>query len=134
MTTSTVTYIGKLQTELKHTSSGQRVLTDAPTDNNGKGAFFSPTDLCATSLASCALTTMGIKADLQGKQLGKIEADVFKIMVNNPRRIGEIRVEITFHGTYTAEEQEWLITIAHSCPVAKSLHPEIKQTFLFQWV
>ena len=133
MTTSTVIYTGKLHTELKHTKSGQVVLTDAPTDNNGKGEFFSPTDLCATALATCALTTMGIKADLQGRTLERIEADVYKVMANNPRRIGEVRIDFKFHGNYSAEDKQWLIDIAHNCPVAKSLHPDIKQVFSFSW-
>lgn len=133
MSTSTVTYLGKLQTELKHNKSGQRVLTDAPTDNNGKGEFFSPTDLCATALATCAITTMGIKADLARKELGKIEADVYKIMANNPRRISEIRIDFRFYGSYSEKEKAWLKEIADNCPVAKSLNPEIAQVFSFQW-
>jgi len=133
MTTSTVVYVGQLHTELKHTKSGQIVLTDAPTDNNGKGEYFSPTDLCATSLATCAITTMGIKANMAGKFLGRIEADVFKVMANNPRRISEVHIDFKFSDKYLDEQKEWLMDIAHNCPVAKSLHPDIKQVFSFSW-
>ncbi len=133
MTTSTVIYLGNLHTELTHTKSGEVVLTDAPPDNNGKGEFFSPTDLCATSLASCAITTMGIKANAAGINLGRVEADVYKVMAGNPRRISEIRIDFTLHGTYSENEKNTLETTAFNCPVAQSLHPELKQELRFSW-
>lgn len=133
MTTSTVTYIGALQTTCMHANSGYQITTDAPTDNHGKGAYFSPTDLCATALATCAITTMGIKANLENKFLGDVKAEVYKVMANNPRRISEIRIDFTFSDAYTEAQKEWLMAIAHNCPVAKSLHPDIKQVFSFAW-
>ena len=134
MTTSTVIYLGQLHTELKHTKSGELVLTDAPPDNNGKGEYFSPTDLCATSLASCAITTMGIKANASGIELGRIEADVYKVMESNPRRIAAVKVDMRIEGAYTEKEIKILESTAHNCPVAKSLHPDLKQEFTFVWL
>ncbi len=133
MTTSTVVYLGNLHTELTHTKSGEIVLTDAPPDNNGKGEFFSPTDLCATSLATCAITTMGIKANAMGLHLGRIEADVYKVMASNPRRISEIRVSMSIEGTYTDHEKQTLELTGLNCPVAKSLHPDLVQHIDFVW-
>lgn len=133
MTTSTVVYIGKLQTELKHTKSGQIVLTDAPVDNNGKGAFFSPTDLCATSLATCMLTIMGIKAESMGVDLGRIDVDVFKIMASAPRRISEIKLNIRVRGKYNPEDQKVIELAGRNCPVAKSLHPDLIQNIDVIW-
>jgi len=134
MTTSTVVYLGHLHTELKHTKSSEIVLTDAPTDNNGKGEFFSPTDLCATSLASCAITTMGIKANSMGIDLGRIEADVYKVMESNPRRIAAIKIEMRIEGVYSADEKRSLESAGLYCPVAKSLHPELNQELTFTWL
>jgi uncharacterized OsmC-like protein len=133
MTTSTVTYLGNLHTELKHSKSGEIVLTDAPTDNNGKGEFFSPTDLCATSLASCAITTMGIKANAAGINLGRIDADVYKVMASNPRRISEVRISMTIVGSYSEDEKRMLELTGINCPVAKSLHPDVVQHINFKW-
>lgn len=133
MTTSTVVYLGNLHTELKHTKSGEIVLTDAPPDNNGKGEYFSPTDLCATSLATCAITTMGIKANAMGINLGRIEADVFKVMASNPRRISEVRIAMTIEGNYSDDDKHTLELTGLNCPVAKSLHPDIVQDIRFTW-
>jgi uncharacterized OsmC-like protein len=133
MTTSTVVYIGKLQTELKHTKSGQIIITDAPVDNNGKGAFFSPTDLCATSLASCMLTIMGIKAESMGVDLGRIDVEVYKIMAAAPRRISEIKLNVRVAGKYSDAEMKTIEAAGRNCPVAKSLHPELMQTIDVVW-
>jgi putative redox protein len=133
MTTSTVTYLGKLRTELKHTRSGQNFKTDAPPDNNGKGEYFSPTDLCATSLASCMITIMGIKAEKMGIELGLIEADVFKTMANAPRRISAIKIVLHVSGNYNAQDKVSLEVAGINCPVAHSLHPDIEQDIRFVW-
>jgi len=132
-TTSTIEYLGNLRTQATHTQSGQQITTDAPTDNNGKGEFFSPTDLCATSLASCMLTIMGIKAESMGIELGYIRVDCQKIMAANPRRIAEIHLSLHLAGTYTAQQQQVLEAAAINCPVAKSLHPDILQNVVFHW-
>ncbi|MBP6828032.1 MAG: OsmC family protein, partial [Saprospiraceae bacterium] len=91
--TSKVEYLGELRTECTHLRSGQKFITDAPVDNQGKGEAFSPTDLSATSLASCMLTTMGISALNHGIDMNGAGAEVHKIMASDPRRIA--RVEVT---------------------------------------
>ncbi|MEY4628383.1 MAG: hypothetical protein RLZZ595_709, partial [Bacteroidota bacterium] len=118
--TSTVTYSGELRTLATHLQSGSSIETDAPTDNQGKGARFSPTDLIGTSLASCMITTMAIRAkDLESKLIGTT-AETEKIMTSNPRRkIGGIN--ITFHWNkdfaFSEEEKSRLEEIAWTCPV-----------------
>jgi uncharacterized OsmC-like protein len=134
--TSTVTYTGELRTLATHLQSGSSFETDAPTDNQGKGARFSPTDLIGTSLASCMITTMAIKAkDLETKLIG-VKAETEKIMTGVPRRkIGGIN--ITFHWaagiTFSEEEKGRLEEIAWTCPVKESIHPEIKVEVTFNW-
>src|SRR5829696_4799340 len=90
--TSTVVYKGELRTTCTHLKSGSSFETDAPTDNNGKGERFSPTDLMSTSLATCMLTVMGIKARSMGFDLNDIKAEVEKIMKSDPRRVGGINI------------------------------------------
>ena len=132
METSHVAYIGNLVTEAVHLSSGTRIITDAPIDNHGKGSAFSPSDLLATSLASCMLTVLGIAAETHGFSIDGATAKVTKIMVSDPRRVGGIKVEMRFPGNnYSEKEKELVRRIALSCPVAKSLHPEIKQDIEF---
>jgi uncharacterized OsmC-like protein len=134
MITSKVKYLGSLRTEAVHVRSNTAILTDAPVDNNGKGEKFSPTDLVATGLASCMISLMGIQANTSNIQLGDISAEVTKIMASNPRRISEIIVGINFSNhNYTDKEKTILINTAKTCPVAKSLHPDIKQTVSFNF-
>lgn len=128
--TSTVDYNGELRTECTHLRSGSRIETDAPTDNNGKGERFSPTDLVATALATCMFTLMGIKArNSMGFDLTGMKADVLKIMKSDPRRIGGI--EISFHipeNLVNTDERTKTIlkNTAMNCPVLKSIHPDIE--------
>ena len=98
---SKVENLGNLRTELTHYKSGQIIHTDAPTDNNGKGAAFSPTDLAATSLASCMITVMSIKANQLGIDIDGTEAEVEKEMSAKPRKISAIRINILFPKNYT---------------------------------
>ncbi|MEY2587903.1 MAG: hypothetical protein RLY11_1752 [Bacteroidota bacterium] len=133
--TSTVTYTGDLRTLASHLQSGSTLETDAPTDNQGKGERFSPTDLIGTSLAACILTTMAIRAkQLEGKLKGVV-TQTEKIMSAAPRRISGIN--ITFHwpaeNSYTEEERTILEDIAWTCPVKESIHPDIKLTIDFNW-
>ena len=88
--TSTVTYLGELRTEATHLFSGTKIITDAPLDNQGKAEAFSPTDLCATSLASCAMTIMGISARNHGIDMNGAKAEVTKVMAADPRRISQV--------------------------------------------
>ena len=95
MTTVKAKYLGDLRLECTHLQSGTTIITDAPTDNNGKGEAFSPTDLCATSLAACAMTIMGIYAKNNGLDLSGAEIEITKKMAAEPRRIAEI--DVIFH-------------------------------------
>ncbi|RAR75619.1 OsmC family protein [Flavobacterium aciduliphilum] len=133
MATSKVTYLGDLRTTSIHLQSGIESITDAPKDNNGKGAAFSPTDMVANSLATCMLTVMGIKArDLEVDFSGST-AEVTKIMATDPRRISEIH--ITFQMNLAADEKTKTILerTAMTCPVFYSLHPDIKKEIVFNW-
>lgn len=134
MITSTVLYQGELICQLTHDRSGQRFHTDAPVDNNGKGSAFSPTDLAATSLATCMLTVMGIWARDREINIDGAMAKVVKHMGTNPRRIVRIEVEITMPDRqYDARTRSALTHIAETCPVAKSLHPDLQQDVTFIW-
>lgn len=134
MKTSSIIYSGNLRTEAIHLKSGNKIITDAPTDNNGKGEAFSPTDLVATALGSCMLTIIGIKAEASNIKLGDINVDITKVMSSSPRRIAEIIVEITFSNTnYTDKEKKVIENAARTCPVALSLNPEIKQTLILNF-
>ena len=131
--TSTVIYLSALRTEATHLASSQKLTTDAPKDNQGKGEAFSPTDTVATALASCLLTIMGIKArdlniDLQGTK-----AEVHKIMGTTPRRITEIKIDIQFSNSFDDKIKTVLERAARTCPVANSLHPDLKQNLSFIW-
>ncbi|WP_373753920.1 OsmC family protein, partial [Neisseria weixii] len=118
---STVRYTGNLHNDLTHLQSGDTISTDAPIDNNGKGEAFSPTDLLATSLAACALTIMGMKADDLGVGLAGARAEVGKEMVANPRRVAKITVDFYLNANLDERSRAVLEAAAHTCPVAKSL-------------
>lgn len=104
-------------------------------DNQGKGERFSPTDLVATALASCMCTIMGIAARNQNLNIDGVECEVEKIMATNPRRIGEIKVNILFPKTIqlTDKHRTILERAALTCPVYESLHPDCKKSVLFIW-
>lgn len=128
MKTAHVKYLGNLETEITHLKSGSITKTDAPVDNNGKGSTFSPTDMVATSLATCMITVIGIHCDQNNIPFTRAEAQVTKKMASNPRRIIEIRVELDLGGNNFSKESEAKYRrIAETCPVANSLNPEIKQ-------
>jgi len=127
--TSTVVYNGALRTTCTHLKSGDLFETDAPTDNNGKGERFSPTDLMATSLATCMVTVMGIKARTMGFDLDDVKIEVLKIMKADPRRVGGI--ELTFHIPDSLKDldEKTIAIMRHTgdtCPVMKSIHPDIE--------
>ncbi|PKP23088.1 MAG: osmotically inducible protein OsmC [Bacteroidetes bacterium HGW-Bacteroidetes-21] len=128
MKTSKVTYLGELRTEAVHLASGNKIITDAPIDNEGKGEFFSPTDLAATSLASCMFTIMGISARNYGIKMEGATAEVTKVMGTNPRRIVEIIIDFHFPNQYTDKEKKILQLAVDNCPVGKSVDPLLKQT------
>lgn len=133
-TTSTIIYKGDLRTKATHTRSGVTITTDAPVDNQGKGECFSPTDLLATSLGCCMVTIMGIAARTHGFNIDGTKIDVQKVMGTNPRRVVEVIVDLYFpHNNYTAKERKLLEASAKECPVAQSLHPNLKQTVRFHF-
>jgi putative redox protein len=134
MITVKTIYPGDLRTESTHIQSGTKLITDAPTDNQGKGEAFSPTDLLATSLGGCILTIMGIKARDNGIDLVGTEVEITKIMASDPRRVAEVVVEFFFPEKSYSEEQKQLIeSVAGTSPVPLSLHPDLKQTIRFNW-
>ncbi|SNT69187.1 OsmC family protein [Psychrobacter sp. LV10R520-6] len=131
MTTSKVTYRGQLRTAAVHLQSNSEIITDAPVDNHGKGEAFSPTDLLATSLASCMLTIIGIKAADMGVDIIGTTAEVTKIMVANPRRVSEVHIVMTFSQALDEKTLKIFYNTALTCPVANSLHPDITQNLVF---
>ncbi len=132
--TSKVVYNGELRTTATHLRSGSSIETDAPTDNHGKGDRFSPTDLVATALASCIVTTIAIVAP--SINITGAVCEVEKIMVSDPRRIGGIVINISFpaSGPYSEQEKSRLMHIANTCPVHQTLHPDCKRTINFIWL
>lgn len=133
--TAKVVYTGNLRTECTHIRSGSVIETDAPVDNKGKGERFSPTDLLATSLGTCILTTMAIAAQTHDIAMNNAACEVEKIMVPDPRRVGEVKVKILMPSgrNYSDKDKAILEHAALTCPVAKSLHPDLKQTISFEW-
>lgn len=133
--TSTIIYRGELRTEATHLQSGTIIETDAPLDNHGKGERFSPTDLVATALGSCMMSIMGIKArDLQIDLTG-VKIDIQKNMLSDPRRIGGVDVNFYFPAKLQLDEKQKAIlqNAALTCPVAKSIHPDLVQNVTFHW-
>ncbi|MBX2987816.1 MAG: OsmC family protein [Bdellovibrionaceae bacterium] len=128
-----IVYQGDKHCELTHGPSGARIETDAPKDNNGRGEAFSPTDLCAVSLASCKLTVMAIAAEKEGVDLKGSRAVVSKEMAANPRRIGRLGVELHLPARLTPEWRKKLEEVARHCPVRLSLHPDVKVDAVFHY-
>lgn len=133
--TAKVIYDGGLRTSATHIRSGSTIETDAPVDNKGKGERFSPTDLVAVALATCILTTLGLAESTHDIDITGAECEVEKIMVSDPRAIGEIVIKISFPktGPYTEKEKTKIEHIANTCPVYRSLAPELKKTITFSW-
>jgi len=134
MTKMSINYLGELRTEATHLQSGNKLITDAPKDNHGKGEAFSPTDLLATSLAACMLSIMGINANKNNFGIEGTSAEIEKIMASNPRRVEEVKITITMgKHNYSDEQKRMLKVAALNCPVALSLSKELKQTVEFVW-
>lgn len=132
--TSEVIYTGHLRTRCRHIKSGDEFITDAPTDNNGKGEAFSPTDTVATALASCIFTVMGIKAGSLDIDLTGATAAVTKIMASGPRRISKIKIDMSFPVQADEKTRKILENTANTCPVHYSLHPDIEKEITFNWL
>lgn len=129
-----VIYQGELRAKAEHLQSGTIIFTDAPLDNHGKGEAFSPTDLLATSLGTCMITVMGIEANKLNLDLIGSKLSITKTMGTMPRRV--IAVDINFEipdRNFTEIQKSKLIEIGLNCPVAKSLHPDLKQNIQFNF-
>lgn len=127
--TASLSYLGDFRTELTHLQSGTRIITDAPTDNMGRGEAFSPTDLVGAALVGCIITTIAIVARRDGyeENLGNMDGDVLKVMSSEgPRRIAQLVVNIRFAGHSLDEKQQLIVQrIGNTCPVTRSLHPDL---------
>lgn len=127
-------YAGDLRCILTHLSSKTEIYTDAPIDNHGKGQAFSPSDLVACALVACMQTLMGIKAQEKGWKLEGTKVVISKVMDSNPRRIKIIKAEFTMPKIELSPEDRVLLEkVAMACPVAQSLHPELKKEIVFHW-
>lgn len=135
MDTATVTYLGELRSEAVHVHSGTTIATDAPVDNQGKGEAFSPTDLLCVSLCTCILTTMALGAKAKEIPFASATARVVKHMAAEPRRVARIEVHIAMDGSrLESKDRVILERIAHTCPVARSLHPDLLQETTFTYI
>lgn len=133
MVKSETVYIGQKHCEIVHGPSGARIATDAPKDNAGRGEAFSPTDLVGAALASCILTTMAIFAERDGVAFTGGRAEVEKEMTASPRKIGELRIHILLPKSIPSDYRLKLEEIARTCPVHRSLHPDMKIPLSFTY-
>jgi len=132
--TASIIYQGDLRCKATHLQSGTEIETDAPTDNQGKGEKFSPTDALCVSLATCIITTLAIKARSISLELKDTKMEVTKHMLKDPRRVGQIDVAIFFHKLKLNEEQKLTLQeTGNNCPVAKSLHPDLIMNIQYNW-
>jgi len=135
MVTLNSSYEGSLRCRATHAPSGATLMTDAPVDNQGKGESFSPTDLVATALGACMMTIIGIVADRRGLALVGMTAETVKVMSDAPpRRIAGLKTRITIPLPADHEHRVALEQAALTCPVHKSLHPEIDASVEFIWI
>jgi len=134
MVSMTGQYLGMLRTQFTHLKSKNTIITDAPTDNNGKGEAFSPTDLVCCALSSCMITIMGIVAEREGIALAGLKSEIVKKMSSDPRKISEIQITFSHPDLSISEgEREKLKRAALTCPVALSLSETIVQTVNFKF-
>jgi putative redox protein len=133
--TSQIIYKGDLRTTATHLQSGTVIETDAPTDNQGKGERFSPTDLVAVALGTCMITTMAIKARTLDINLDDTRVDVTKVMVSDPRRVGKLIAHVFFPPGLAIDDKqkEILEKTARTCPVERTLHPDVELDMEFNW-
>ncbi|MCU0442804.1 MAG: OsmC family protein [Bacteroidia bacterium] len=134
MNTSELIYQGDLRTMATHVYSGYNIITDAPLDNHGKAQSFSPTDLVATALAACMITTIAIQLKNENLALEGSKLEVRKTMQSFPRKISKIEIDFWVKGKGLTDDQKASIEkIANHCPVALSLHPELIQSVNFYY-
>ena len=128
MTTISCAYTGDGTTELIHGPTGEKIQTDLPPDNGGQGRKFSPTDLLASAFAACILTIMGKMAQARGEKLDGAHIEIDKIMAQNPRRVGEFKIQLTFPTHFSPEQKKFYVTAINACPVHQTLRPDVKVT------
>lgn len=133
--TANVIYKGSLRCEATHLQSGSMIETDAPTDNKGKGERFSPTDMLCVSLATCIVTTMGIKGADMDIDLTNTSVEVTKHMLPDPRRVAKIEVKLNMPSALQLDEKDKAILerVGNNCPVTKSLHPDMQVEIQYNW-
>ena len=131
MSKAKIVYQNNLRTEAEHITSGEKIITDAPVDNNGKGEAFSPTDLVATALGSCIITIMAISANKYDIDMSGTNASVKKIMGSDPRRISEISIDMNMNKNIEEKDRKRLERSALTCPVHRSLHPDLEKKIRF---
>lgn len=132
--TASIIYEGDLRCSAAHLQSGTVIETDAPTDNRGRGEKFSPTDTLCVSLGTCLITTMALKARDMNIELKETKIDITKHMLKDPRRVGQIDVTVHLPQLNLNEEEISILeTSGNNCPVAKSLHPDLKMNIQYNW-
>jgi uncharacterized OsmC-like protein len=133
--TASIIYKGDLRCECTHLQSGTVIETDAPTDNRGKGERFSPTDTVCVALATCIITTMGIRAADMNIELSQTRLEVTKHMLSEPRRIGKIEVVLNIPNIGLDDNTKMIMQkIGDNCPVMKSLHPDLQVQTTYNWM
>jgi len=134
MATTRIEYLGDLRTKCIHEKSGVELITDAPTDNNGLGESFSPTDLIATAYGSCMLTIIGIYCKNNNIDFKFAHAEVLKVMGSGPRRVDKLIIQIDFSGNdWDESTREKIVIAGENCPVAKSVNDSIQVEFTYQF-
>ncbi len=125
------TYDGELRCTATHGPSGTKLITDAPVDNMGKGESFSPTDLLATSMLTCIMTIVGIRAQSKDIDISGMKGTVEKSMEANPRRVGKLEINISLPNNLSIEDRSWLITEGCNCPVCHSVSENMEVDITF---
>ena len=131
--TASIVYSGELRCEATHLQSHHMIETDAPTDNKGKGQKFSPTDLLCVALGTCIITTMAIKAGDMGVNLDGTKLEITKHMAADPRRVAQVDVKINLPALQEAKDKIILERVGHTCPVQRSLHPDVIINLIYAW-
>ncbi len=126
------TYDGNLRCTATHGPSGKQLITDAPVDNMGKGESFSPTDLLATSMLTCIMTIVAIRADSKKIDVSGMTGSVEKTMASGPRRIAKLEVVVNLPSGLDIEDRAWLITEGCNCPVCVSVSESMEVDVTFQ--
>ena len=126
------TYDGNLRCTATHEPSGAKLITDAPVDNMGKGESFSPTDLLATSMLTCVMTIVAIRAESRGIDVSGMTGSVEKTMASNPRRVAKLEIVVNLPLGISMDDRAWLITEGCNCPVCVSVSESMEVDVTFQ--